>query len=145
MIHLSDTITYLKKEIQEKSVFKTKRATESAAAKSELASTKNNLAEDETTLKDMKATFAAKTDTFKANQEVRKQELEAIAKAIEIISNPNVAGSYGEHINLVQATKTTFLQVRSVRSRVVSRQRVAQFLARKAKLLSSQTLKNLVA
>merc|ERR1719181_977933 len=47
MIHLSDTIAYLKKEIQEKSVFKTKRASESARAKSDLASTKNNLAEDE--------------------------------------------------------------------------------------------------
>merc|ERR1719503_396787 len=32
----------------------------------------------------------------KGNQEVRKLELEAIAKAIEIISNPNVADSYAD-------------------------------------------------
>jgi peptidoglycan hydrolase CwlO-like protein len=141
MIHLTDEIAYLKKEIEEKSVFKAKRASESAAAKSELASTRKNLAEDETTLKDMKATFVAKTDTFKANQEVRKQELAAIAKAIEIISDPSVSQSYGKHINLAQ--KPSFLQMRSVRSRVGARQRVAIFLKKKAQLLASTALKTI--
>merc|ERR1719162_711173 len=146
MIHLSDTIAYMNKEHEEKSVLKAKRSSDSAAARSELADTKADLAEDQTTLKDMKATFAAKSDTFKANQAVRKQELEAIGKAIEIISDPNVSGSYGKHINLVQAAKSTFLQMRSVRQRVSSRQMgVAQFLARKASLLSSEALKNLAS
>jgi hypothetical protein len=144
MIHLSDSIAYLKKEVEEKSVFKTQRASASAADKSELASTKADLAEDQKTLKDMKATFAAKSDQFKANQEVRKQELEAVGKAIEIISNPDVSASYGAHINLAQAVKSTFLQMRSVRSRVTSRDRVAQFLSKKAKILGSKTLKSLV-
>merc|ERR1719223_1013076 len=110
MINLSNTIDYLKKEIEEKSVLKAKRSKESAQAKSDLASTKKDLADDEKTLKDTQATFAAKSDQFKANQEVRKAELEAIGKAIEIISDPSVAGSYGNHINLAQ--KTSFLQVR---------------------------------
>merc|ERR1719393_447478 len=44
MIQLSDTIDYLKKEIEEKSVLKTKRASESAKAKSDLAATKDELA-----------------------------------------------------------------------------------------------------
>merc|ERR1719271_2241689 len=144
MIHLSDTIAYLKKEHEEKSVLKAKRASESAAGRSELADTKADLAEDQTTLKDLKATFAAKTDQFKANQEVRKQELEAIGKAIEIIASPEVSAGYGKHMGLVQAAKTTFLQLRSVRTRVTSRQRAAQFLANKAKLLSSETLKTFV-
>jgi len=144
MIHLSDTIAYLKKELEEKSVLKAKRASDSAADQGDLASTKEALAEDQKTLQDMKATFAAKSDTFKANQEVRKQELEAIGKAIEIISNPNVSGSYSKHINFAQAAKSTFLQVRSVRARVSSRQRAAQFLAKKAQVLSSETLKTLV-
>merc|ERR1719261_857091 len=142
MINLSNTIDYLKKEIEEKSVLKAKRAKESAQAKSDFASTRKELAEDEKTLADTTATFAAKSDQFKANQEVRKAELEAIGKAIEIISDPSVAGSYGEHINLVQ-TKTSFLQIRSARSRVSSRQRVVAFLERKAALLSSTALKTL--
>jgi len=146
LIHLSDTIAYLNKEHEEKSVLKAKRSSDSAAARGEFVDTKADLAEDQTTLKDMKATFAAKSDTFKANQAIRKQELEAIGKAIEIISNPNVSGSYGKHINFVQAGKSTFLQVRSVRQRVSSRQMgVAQFLARKASLLSSKALKNLAS
>jgi hypothetical protein len=144
LIHLSDTIAYLKKEHEEKSVLKAKRASESAAGRSELADTKADLAEDQTTLKDMKATFAAKSDQFKANQEVRKQELEAIGKAVEIIADPSVAASYGKHINLVQKTgKSTFLQLRSVRQRVTSRDRVSQFLAKKGQALSSEMLKNL--
>lgn len=145
MIHLSDEIAYMKKETEEKSVLKAKRASESAAAKSDLASTKAAKAEDQTTLKDMKATFAAKTDTFKANQEVRKSELEAISKAIEIISNPNVAGSYGEHVNLAQTARTSLLQMRSVQSRVSARNRVTEFLQKKAQLLSSDALKALAA
>jgi len=144
MINLSNTIDYLKKEIEEKSVTKAKRSKESAQAKSNLASTKQELAEDEKTLADMEATYAAKSDQFKANQEVRKAELEAIGKAIEIISDPSVAGSYGEHVNFAQ-TKTSLLQIRSARSRVSSRQRVVTFLQRKAALLSSTALKNLAS
>merc|ERR1719499_1274027 len=69
VIQLSDTIDYMKKEIEEKTVLKAKRASESAQAKSDLASTKKELADDEKTLADMTATFEAKTDTFKTNQE----------------------------------------------------------------------------
>merc|ERR1719271_1334211 len=142
MIQLSDEIDYMKKEIEEKSVLKAKRSKESAQAKANLASTKKELAEDEKTLADMTATFAAKSDQFKPNQEVRKAELEAIGKAIEIISDPSVAGSYGEHVNMAQM-KTSFLQLRSARSRVSSRQRVVSFLEKKAALLSSVALKTL--
>jgi len=146
MIHLADTIAYLKKEIEEKSVLKTKRASESAFAKSDLASTRGDLSEDVKTLKDMKATFAAKSDTFKANQEVRKQELEAIGKAVEIISDPSVSGSYGKHVSLVQIAQTSFLQVRSEgAARVSARQRVVSFLNKKAQVLSSEVLKTLAA
>merc|ERR1719199_789881 len=140
MIQLSDTIDYMNKEHEEKSVLKAKRSKESAQAKSDLAATRQELAEDEKTLADMKATFAAKSDQFKANQEVRKAELEAIGKAIEIISDPSVAGSYSKHVNLVQ---TSLLQIRSARARVSSRSRLVSFLNKKAALLSSTALKDL--
>jgi len=144
VINLSNTIDYLNKELEEKSVLKAKRAKASAQAKADLASTQTELAADEKTLADMKATFAAKSDQFKANQVVRTDELEAIGKAIEIISDPSVAGSYGKHVNFAQ-TQTSLLQVRSARSRVSSRQRLVTFLSRKAALLSSTELKNLAA
>jgi hypothetical protein len=144
MINLSNTIDYLKKEIEEKSVLKAKRAKESAQAKADVASTQNELAADEKTLSETEATFAAKSDQFKANQEVRAAELEAIGKAIEIISDPKVAGSYGEHVNLLQG-KTSLLQIRSARSRVTARSRVVEFLQRKAAMLSSTALKTLAS
>jgi hypothetical protein len=142
MIQLSDTIDYMKKELEEKSILRAKRQKESEQAKADLAATQKELAEDEKTLADMKATFAAKSDQFESNQEVRKNELAAINKAIEIISSPEVAGSYAENINLAQ-TQASFLQVRSARARASSRKRVAAFLARKAALLSSADLKDL--
>merc|ERR1719375_1692708 len=148
MVHTSNNIDYMNKEVEEKSTLKAKRAAESASAKSDLPATKKDLAEDEKTLADMKATFAAKSDQFKANQVVRKQELEAISKAIEIISDPSVASSYSEHVNLLQQ-KPSLLQVRSsarsARARVSARNDVAAFLQKKARALSSETLKSLAA
>merc|ERR1719399_284656 len=146
MIQLSDQIDYLKKEIEEKTVLKAKRAKESAQAKADLAATKADLAEDEKTLAEVESTFAAKTDQYNENQEVRKAELEALSKAIEIISSPAVSTSYADHINLAELmSKTSFLQTRSTKARVESRHRVAQFLQRKAALLSSTALKTLAA
>merc|ERR1719265_1465012 len=141
MIHMSNTIDYMSKEIEEKSTLKAKRASESAKAKSELAATKSELAKDQKTLRDVEATYAAKSDQFKANQVVRKEELEAIGKAIEIISDQSVAGSYSEHVNFAQTT--SLLQVRSARARASARQEVASFLRKKAGKLSSEALRTL--
>merc|ERR1719426_534053 len=144
MINLANTIDDFNSEIEEDSALKSKRKRESAQAKNSLASTKKELAEDEKTLADMKATFAAKTDQFKANQVVRKQELEAISKAIEIISDPSVSASYGEHINLAQV-KPSLLQLGSGRARAGARQQAASFLRQKAQVLSSEALSSLAA
>jgi len=72
---------------------------------------------------------------------VRKDELEAIGKAIEIISDQSVAGSYGKHVGLAQTT--SLLQVRSARSRVAARTRAASFLRKRAQALSSSQLQSL--
>jgi hypothetical protein len=144
MVQLSDTIDYMKKDIEEKSVLKAKRAQESAQAKSDLAETKKELAADEKFLADMTATFESKTETYKNNQKVRTDELEAIGKAIEIISDPSVAGSYKEHVNLAQV-RTSLLQVRSASSRVAVRQRLSAFLKKKAQVLASVLLKDLAS
>jgi chromosome segregation ATPase len=140
MLHLTDTISYSNKQLEEKSILKAKRAAESAKAKGNLADTKEDLAEDEKTLADTQATYETKTAQYKENQKVRADELEAIAKAIEIISDPSVSSSYGKHINLAQ---TTFLQVRSAKSRVNARNRAAALLQKRGKMLNSQQLSSL--
>ncbi|CAK0831792.1 unnamed protein product, partial [Prorocentrum cordatum] len=92
----------------------------------------------------MQATFAAKSATFAQNQEVREQELEALQKAIEIISNPAVAGSYGDHVQSalpqLAARGRSFLQTRSSRRRASALDRAASLLRRRAGDLSSKML-----
>mmetsp|Transcript_47420 Transcript_47420/g.106671 ORF Transcript_47420/g.106671 Transcript_47420/m.106671 type:complete len:665 (-) Transcript_47420:114-2108(-) len=141
MIHLSDTIKKTTADRNEKAVTKAKTAGASAKAKGEIVDTKRDLAADQALLADMTATFQAKTEVFHENQKVRKDELEAIGKAIELLSSPPVAESYSTHINLVQAGKpTTLLQMRSSKRRVAARQRVAEYLMKRGGALSSRTL-----
>jgi len=147
MIHLTDTITKSTEDSEEKTVIKAKTAAASAKAKGDLADTRKELAADKELKTEMEATFAAKSATYEQNQKVRKEELEALAKAIEIIANPDVAGSYKEHINLSQLPggKVTLLQMRSSKRRVATRQAAADFLQRRARTLESKTLMSLAA
>jgi len=148
MIHLTDTITKSTEDKEEKTVVKAKTAAASAKAKGDLADTKKELAADKELKADIEATYAAKSTTYAQNQQVRKEEIEALAKAIEIIANPEVAGSYKEHINLAQlptGQKVSLLQMRSSKSRVAMRQAAADLLQRSGLKLDSKTLTSLAA
>merc|ERR1740138_1583609 len=97
-MHISNTLGRISEEREEKVGIKAQTKEASAKAKGQLADTTKELKADKKFIADMQATFAAKSDTFGQNQAVREQELEALQKAIEIIANPTVAGSYGEHV-----------------------------------------------
>jgi len=137
MIQLSDLISHSKSDREAKAETKATRSAESGKAKGDLADTKTALAADEKTLAEMTSIFTEKSGIFKENQEIRKLELEALAKAIEIISNPNVADSYAGHIKLAQ---TNFLQMASSSRRVLVKQRASDFLKQRASALKSKTL-----
>jgi len=137
MIQLSDLIKHSKADREAKAGTKANRASESAKAKGDLADTKTSLAADQKTLAEMTSIFQEKSDVFKQNQEIRKLELEAIAKAIEIISNPNVADSYAGHIKLAQ---TNFLQMSSSSRRALVKDRATELLRKRAAALKSKTL-----
>jgi outer membrane murein-binding lipoprotein Lpp len=153
VLHLDNLMTQSNADREEKAAIKAKLAGESATAKEDLADTKEDLAEDQKALSEMKVTFSSKKSQFEANQEVRQQELEALDKAMEIISNPDVAESYEKHIKLVQLPtekaikKLSFLQERSqaASSRALARGRAIEFLKAKAEALSSDVLKTLAA
>lgn len=142
MIHLTDTITKSTSDSEEKSVLKSKTAAASAKAKGDLADTRKELADDKALKAEVEATFAAKSSTYEENQKVRKEELEALSKAIEIISDPSVAGSYKEHINLAQLrlAKVSLLQTESSKHRVASKKAALELLQQRARSLSSKTL-----
>merc|ERR1719355_396562 len=103
-MHLTDLITRNSQDRAEKAATKGKTAAASGKAKGELADAQAELAENEKLLADITSTFGVKTETYQENQKVRALELEAISKAIEIISAPEVSGSYKGHINLAQVS-----------------------------------------
>jgi len=137
-IQLTDLIAYSSKNRDEKSVTKADLTAKSGKAKGDLATTKASKAADEKTLADMISVHGQKTEVFKQNQEVRKLEIEALNKAVEIISAPNVADSYAGHINLVQ--KPSFLQTHSTSMRVQAKEQAANLLRKRARALNSKTL-----
>jgi len=140
-IQLEDLIKYSNKNRDEKATTKADITGKSGKAKGDLARTKESKAADEKTLAEMISIHSQKVEVFGQNQEVRKLELEAIAKAIEIISSPNVADSYAGHVNLVQTP--SFLQTQSTSQRIQSKQRAADLLRKRARALSSKTLATL--
>jgi len=142
---LSDTITRDESDRDEKAVLKGEKAAASAKAKGELGETKKAKAADEKLKADIEATFKAKSAVYEQNQVVRKQELEAIAKATEIISSPAVADSYATHINFVQAPPVSFLQTGRFRRRLSAAQRASELLGKRAKALNSKALAALAA
>jgi len=148
MIHLADTIAKANEDKEEKIVIKAKTAAASAKAKGDLADTKSELAADKELKAEIEATFAAKSATYEQNQKVRKEEIEALAKAIEIIANPEVAGSYKEHINFAELRtrqKVSLLQMHSSKKRIATRQAAADFLQRRGQTLNSKALLSLAA
>jgi len=112
-LHLSNTIEKDTSDRDEKAVMRQKRLADSAKAQGELTVTKKDKAEDEALKQQIETTFAAKKAQFEENQKVRADELEAIAKALDIISSPEVSASYGKHINLAETRAVSLLQVGS--------------------------------
>jgi len=147
--HLTNSINQLSAERQRKAEDKADTEAASAKAQGKLAQAKSDLSDDKAFLAHVTATYEEKHSQYDVNQGVRKQELEALSKAIEIIANPEVAASYGEHINaeLAQVSPhraTNFLQTRGARSgRAAARQQATEFLQRRAAALNSNTLAEL--
>jgi len=142
MIHLKDSIAKASADRDAKAAIKAETAAASAKAVGDLGAAKKELAADKAFLAEITATFKAKTDAYVENQQVRKDELEALKKATEVISSPEVSASYAEHVNLAQVPSASpgFLQLRSTTRRLAARQRAAELLRRRAGALSSKAL-----
>jgi len=142
MLHLGNSIDAAKEDHAQKSEANAQRKADSAEAKAGLADAQGDLAASEKFLSDMKSTFLQKTEAYKANQVVRQEEIDAITKAVEIISSPDVQGNAEKHLpGLVQQPKAvSLLQVRRSSRRVSTRDRVAEYLDKQAKKLNSKVL-----
>merc|ERR1719238_144855 len=125
---------------EEKSEIKAKKLQASADAKADLEDTTTTMEDDKKYLADLTATCKQKATDFESRQTLRGEEIEAIEKAIEIISGAAVQGNAEKHLpTLMQVKSTAFAQLRAD-SMNPNQLRVATFLQDKARQLNSRVL-----
>merc|ERR1719355_434763 len=96
--------------------------------------------DDQKYLEDLTATCETKASDFESRQQLRAEEIEAIEKAIEIISSEAVQGNAEKHLpTLVQLKGAALPQLRAD-GRSPAQQRVAQYLQDRSRELNSRVL-----
>merc|ERR1719310_564784 len=136
---LADNIENAEHEIKKKELDRSETSEALAAAQGELAQTEADLAEDVKYLDEMTALCEQKTADYEERSKLRAEEIETVKKAMGIISSESVAGAGEKHLpSLVQAA-SALVQLRSSGVSPVQ-QKVAAFLAERAKTLGSRTL-----
>merc|ERR1719506_1404479 len=136
-------------EIEEKTQSKAQRLADFEAYTKEVESTSATLKTDEKYFADLEAQCTTKSEEFEARQKMREEELEAIAKAIEVMSGGTVSGAAEEHLPSFIQTRQSFALLRahavapSERSAAVHR--VMIFLQGRAAKTESRILAKLAA
>jgi len=118
---------------------KAKKLEAKAKGEGDLGDTQDLMAEDTKYLQDLTATCEQKSTAFEARQQLRAEELEAIAKAIEIVSSGAVSGNAGKHLpSMMQQRGNSFAQLRTTLSN--DQVRAVTYLQMRAKELNSRVL-----
>eukprot|EP00397_Hematodinium_sp_SG-2012_P028778 GEMP01030336.1.p1 GENE.GEMP01030336.1~~GEMP01030336.1.p1 ORF type:complete len:660 (+),score=220.40 GEMP01030336.1:149-2128(+) len=124
-----------------------KKRQATADAKGDLADTQATLKDDTNYLNDVSSTCKIKEEDFTNRQELRTQELQAIEKAVEILSSGAVAGAAEKHLPALRqiSAAASFLQLRSSRHQIRhdTNRLVARYLAKQAEKLHSRVLSTL--
>jgi len=126
----------------EKAALKAKKLQAKADAEGDLTDTTTTRDDDVKYLEDMTAECEQKAADFESRQKLRAEELEAITKAIEIISSNAVKGNSEKHLpQLVQTTKnnTAMVQLRAD-GQSPTQKKVAMYLKMKSHELNSRLL-----
>merc|ERR1719169_155112 len=98
----------------EKAATKAKKLQAKADAEGDLQDTITTRDADAKYLADLPATCEQKASDFESRQQLRAEEIEAIEKAIEIISSAAVQGNAEKHLpTLLQAKAASLAQLRS--------------------------------
>jgi prefoldin subunit 5 len=137
---LEASIEQATQDRDEKSEFKAETIQAKADATGDLQDTTTTRDADTEYLEDLTATCAQKSSDFESRQQLRAEEIEAIEKAIEIISSGAVAGSAEEHLpQFVQ--KNAFAQLRAEsNNNEAALAKVAAFLQKKSNSIGSHIL-----
>jgi len=143
---LHTQITQGEKDVNAKSETKAQKLQARAEAFGSMQDTVKMQKADEKYLRDLTATCEQKAGEFESRQQLRAEEIQAIEKAIELISSELVAGSADRHLSSMAQTQTvsSFGQLRSSMESQ-THTRVLQYLKGKSQKLSSRLLSSLVA
>merc|ERR1719487_1133391 len=136
-LDLDGTVERATKSRTAKASTKAAREEAAAQAKGDLADTTASKDEDSAYLSALDAQCSQKSSDFESRQELRQEELEAIDKAIEIVSSPELAGAAEK--NLVPGSSAFSFALRGGERAPVQRQ-VAAFLEARASRLDSRVL-----
>jgi len=144
MLHqdLTAQIQQATAERDSKAETKAKKLQAKASTEGDLADTTSTRDADSKYLSDLTATCEQKSSDFESRQGLRAEEIEAINKAMEIISSGAVAGNAEKHLpSLLQKKGSALAQLRAGGSEERTlKSRVAVFLEQKARLLGSRVL-----
>merc|ERR1719375_728156 len=110
---LTNTLNAAKAQREEKSVAKGKALQGAADSKGALQDTTGTMEADSKYAADLTATCEQKSSDFANRQILRAEEIEAVEKAIEIMSSGAVAGASEKHLPQLMQLKTSFAQLRS--------------------------------
>mmetsp|Transcript_61557 Transcript_61557/g.173891 ORF Transcript_61557/g.173891 Transcript_61557/m.173891 type:complete len:686 (+) Transcript_61557:94-2151(+) len=147
MQDLAAQVTQATADKDEKSEAKAKAMQSKATAEGDFKDTVATRDADEAYLGDLSATCEQKASDFESRQALRAEELEAINKAIEIISGSAVKGNAETYLpSLAQRSKgraTALVSVFMGRSQRGAQARVVEYLQKRSHELSSPILLSL--
>jgi len=128
------------KNRDEKADTKAKKLQAKADAEGQLQDTTSTRDDDQKYLEDLTATCEQKASDFESRQQLRGEEIEAIQKAIEIISSEAVSGNAEKHLpSLLQNKGPSFAQLRAG-GLSPAQERTAEYLRDQATQLNSRVL-----
>merc|ERR1719487_251630 len=137
---LTAQINVAEEDVAKKSATKAAKLEAKATAESDLEDTTTTMEEDKKYLADLTATCEQKATDFEARQTLRAEEIQAIEKAIEILSSAAVSGNAEKHLpTLMQVKSASFAQLRAD-SKNPNQLRVAAYLQEKANEINSRVL-----
>lgn len=136
------------KGLDKKTALKSKKMQQKAQLQDNLESTKSTKTADEEYLKDTTTTCQQKASDFEERQKLRVEELEAVNKAIDVMSSSSVSGNEKKHLakSFVQVSRSTSLaSLRKGHIKKEVQDKLVAFLQSEADRLQSKVLANLVA
>eukprot|EP00747_Dinoflagellata_sp_TGD_P154606 gnl/TRDRNA2_/TRDRNA2_177511_c1_seq1.p1 gnl/TRDRNA2_/TRDRNA2_177511_c1~~gnl/TRDRNA2_/TRDRNA2_177511_c1_seq1.p1 ORF type:complete len:663 (+),score=224.31 gnl/TRDRNA2_/TRDRNA2_177511_c1_seq1:126-2114(+) len=110
-----------------------------ANAEGDLADTTGTRDADTKYLTDLVATCEEKAGAFESRQKLRAEEIEAVEKAIEIISSGAVSGAADKHLPSLLQTGSSLAQLRAA-AQSPSQAHAAEFLQQRAQKIGSRVL-----